>query len=320
MSCKWRSARPRFNYVMHISPRLPPRPVHLVIPLIVSLLLAACSPGGQLHNEQDALAQAAAQPFENTGKPEPVSGASPFTIEMKPTQMKPMQAKPAAALRPAADTGTAAAIASSIESSISPAAGPQVAQVTDPAAPGKSTALNPTAAKPKAANPNDQFLLAPIPDKAGPAINYQQSDSQSAPVVAVFATDDPKRIEMIVRDPLPVKSAVLSDPQRRQIPAGAIKQKTVTYDAESAADTGLDVSLMRSPGSLLSGGGAGVGIPIVPLGSTAGGTLHESRFSFVIPDRAAYNGSWQRWKIHIDLDDGISSRSMELLPPKPAAD
>lgn len=314
MSCKRQPARPRYSYVMHISPRLPPRPVHLVIPLIVSLSLAACSPGGQLHAEQDALAQAAAQPFETTGKPEPVSASSPFAEEIKPAQIKPVQAKPAAALRPASGAGAAAAVAPGIESSISPAAGPQVAQATDPAAPANSTAP-----KPKAGNPNDQFLLTPVPDKTGPAINYQQSDNESAPVVAVFATDDPQRIEMIVRDALPVKSAVLSDPQRRQIPAGAIKQKTVTYDAESAADTGLDVSLMRSPGALLSGGGAGVGIPIVPLGSTAAGTLHESRFDFVIPDRAAYDRSWQRWKIHIDLDDGISSRSMELLPPKPAA-
>jgi hypothetical protein len=281
--------------------RLTPKSAHLVIPLIANLLLAACSTGGQLPYEEagpdqgasgyEATAVAEPDPAFNSSKTSPTRPTS-TTSSKSLTAKLPDVGSSSPAPSPA-DTATAATTST-------PAAAAQTAKAANAA---------PTA------DSGDQYLLTPSGSDSNPTINYQQSNSTSAPVVVAFAANDPRRIDVIVRDSMPVSKAILTDPARQQYPAASIDHKSVAFDAEGASDSDVGVNVMTNPSTLISG--VGLDIPIVPSGSTAGGSINESRFSFVIPDRDAYNSNWQHWKIHIDLGDVISGRSMELLPPKP---
>jgi hypothetical protein len=250
-------------------------------------MLAACETGGQLPYEQSANAA----PYE-----------APATAQ--------------SGKKPAAATSAVTTVYATQDSTLNapePSASPGADPILVDAVPGAAT-KKPVLAKPAAAA-GDQFLLAPAASTSGAAINFQQSDNSTAPISVTFASDDPRRIEVIVRDDLPVKAAILSDPQRRRYLAAGLVHKTVAYQPQEAAQSGVGVNVIPSSSTLLSG--AGIGIPINPVGSTAGGLLNVSHFTFTIPDRALYDGSWQKWKIHIDLDDGFTSRSMELLPPRP---
>jgi hypothetical protein len=255
-------------------------------------MLAACETGGQLPYEQSAQAV----PYEA-----PVAAASGKTTTVPTTGVTTAYATQDSTLNAPEPTAT-------------PGADPILVNAVPSVAAKQPAVTKPAVAKPAAAT-GDQFLLAPAATTSGAAINYQQSDNGSAPISVTFASDDPQRIEVIVRDDLPVKAATLSDPQRRRYLAAGLVHKTVAYQPQEAAQSDIGVNVMPSSSTILSG--AGIGIPINPVGSTAGGLLHESRFSFTIPDRALYDGSWQKWTIHIDLDNGFTSRSMELLPPRP---
>ena len=291
---------------MRNSLRLPPKPAHLLIPLIATLLLAACDTGGQLPYEGDGADQGASS-FEtgSVAEPDPKFNTSPTGV--KPVPSKAVKPTKSAQLAPS----MSATASASTSSAPAPADTTAAATTTPPSVAAQT-------AKPSSSpviDPDDQYLLTPTETDGNPGINYQQSNSKSAPVVVAFAANDPQRIDVIVRDAMPVSKAILTDPQRHQYSAASIDHKSVAYDAEGASDADVGVNVMSDKSTLISG--VGVDIPIVPSGSTAGGSLSESRFSFIIPDRALYDGNWQRWKIHIDLGDAINGRSMELLPPKP---
>jgi len=39
-----------------------------------------------------------------------------------------------------------------------------------------------------------------------------------------------------------------------------------------------------------------------------------------VPDMAAYRRDWQRWVLHVDLEDDGNRRVIETLPPRPPAE
>jgi hypothetical protein len=304
MPCNRRSSSPNDLSVMMRNPlRLPPKPAHLVISLIATLLLAACDTGGQLPYEGDGADQGASS-FETAPVAEPDPKFNTSTTSVKPaTSAAAKPTRPAQLATSSSPTLSAPAPSPADTSATATTTPPNVAAQT--AKPSSSPVID----------AEDQYLLTPTESQSNPGINYQQSNSKSAPVVVAFAANDPQRIDVIVRDAMPVSKATLSDPQRHQYPAASIDHKSVAYGAEGASDADVGVNVMSDRSTLISG--VGLDIPIVPSGSTAGGSLSESHFSFIIPNRALYDGDWQHWKIHIDLGDAINGRSMELLPPKP---
>ena len=295
---------------MHTKPlppqgRLSPKSVHLVIPLIASLMLAACETGSQLPYEQSPDGAS----YESPTPAKSSTTASPSAVPSgaNKSQVVTTYANDDGSLEAPAPTSTPG------NNPILTNAVPQAA--TNGAAGNAAIGKTQVATATSAPAAGDQYLLAPAASTSGAAINYQQSNNASAPIVVIFASDDPRRIDVIVRDDLPVKAAVLRDPQRHRFLAAGLTHTTIAYDPQEAAQSGLGVKMIPDGQTIFSG--ANLGIPINPTGSTAGGLLSESRFSFTIPDRAAYDGSWNRWVIHIDLGDGMTTRSMELLPPKP---
>lgn len=315
MPCIPGSRSPNDLSVMRNPLRLTPKSAHLVIPLIANLLLAACDTGGQLPYEEAGPDQGASG-YETTtvAEPDPAFNSSKTTAN----------SNKATAPTPPTSAASNKSLTAELPEVGNPSAAPSPADTATPATTStpdvaaqtaKAANVSPAATVSPVVDPGDRYLLTPSENDGNPTINYQQSNSKSAPVVVAFAANDPQRIDVIVRDSMPVSKAILTDPQRQQYPTASIDHKSVAFDAEGASDSDVGVNVMTNPSTLISG--VGVDIPIVPSGSTASGSLNESRFSFVIPNRDAYNSDWQHWKIHIDLGDAISGRSMELLPPKP---
>ncbi len=140
-------------------------------------------------------------------------------------------------------------------------------------------------------------------------------DSQFVPGV-------PDRIETTIVDALPVKSAVLKRPDGAAIEAERIDRDRSTY----SEDTGYGPNLGATVFGGSSGGvssGVGFGFPLFGGGGPSGSQTHSmttSTLRFKVPDMAAYRRDWQRWVLHIDLDDGANRRTIETLPPAPPQD
>lgn len=132
---------------------------------------------------------------------------------------------------------------------------------------------------------------------------------------AHFLSDDPTVIEVKVRDPLPVKSAVLVDPTGVETAAYDIQRDRQVYRSGGARPSvGVGVGGSSSGGF---GTGIGIGIPIYPGGSGYRDEVTESTAKVKIGNPVLYRNSWQSWKLRVELEDGATRRTIELTPPKP---
>jgi hypothetical protein len=133
---------------------------------------------------------------------------------------------------------------------------------------------------------------------------------------AHFLSSDPTVIEVMVRDPLPVKSAVLVDPTGVETAAYDIQRDRQTYHSDGGPRPSVGVGVGGgSSGNF--GTGIGIGFPIYSGGSSYRSDVTESIAKVKIDNPILYRTTWQSWKLRVELEDGASKRTLELAPPKP---
>ncbi len=133
----------------------------------------------------------------------------------------------------------------------------------------------------------------------------------------VLGTED--QILTTIVDPLPVKAAVLRQPDGQTVAAYQIDRDRNTYtDSNDYYGSGLGVGVEGGSNGGVSTG-IGFGFPLFGGGGPdqRSHSTTTSTLRFKVPDMAAYRRDWQRWVLHVDLDDGANRRSIETLPPAP---
>jgi len=133
---------------------------------------------------------------------------------------------------------------------------------------------------------------------------------------AHFLSDDPTVIEVKVRDPLPVKRAVLVDPNGIETAAYDIQRDRQTYSSNGGLRPSVGVGVAGGSSGHI-GTGIGIGFPIYSGGSGYRSEVTESTAKVKISNPVLYRNSWQSWKLRVDLEDGANKRTIELVPPKP---
>lgn len=138
-------------------------------------------------------------------------------------------------------------------------------------------------------------------------------------VVSHFVLGSADQIQATIVDVLPVKAAVLKLPDGRIVAAQQIDKEHNVYSESTGYGPNFGVGVAGgSQGGVSSG--IGFGFPLFGGGGPSGTRTHSvttSTVRFQVPDMAAYRRDWQRWVLHIDLDDGANRRSIETLPPAP---
>jgi hypothetical protein len=133
---------------------------------------------------------------------------------------------------------------------------------------------------------------------------------------AHFLASDPTVIEVKVRDPLPVTSAVLIDPTGAETAAYDIQRDRQTYYSDGGPRPSVGVGVGGgSSGNF--GTGIGIGFPIYSGGSSYASDVTESTAKIKIVNPVLYRSTWQDWKLRAELGDGEDKRSVEITPPKP---
>lgn len=133
---------------------------------------------------------------------------------------------------------------------------------------------------------------------------------------AHFLSGDPTVIEVTVRDPLPVKSAVLVDPTGVETAAYDIQRDRQVYSSDGGARPSVGVGVGGGSSGHF-GTGIGIGFPIYSGGSSYHADVTESTAKVKISNPVLYRTTWQSWKLRVDLEDGANKRTIELAPPKP---
>jgi hypothetical protein len=133
---------------------------------------------------------------------------------------------------------------------------------------------------------------------------------------AHFLSGDPTVIEVKVRDPLPVKRAVLVDPNGVETAAYDIQRDRQTYSSNGGLRPSVGVGVAGGSSGHI-GTGIGIGFPIYSGDSGSRTDITESTAKVKISNPVLYRNSWQSWKLRVDLEDGANKRTIELVPPKP---
>ncbi|HEX6119567.1 MAG TPA: hypothetical protein VFZ03_08950 [Dongiaceae bacterium] len=145
------------------------------------------------------------------------------------------------------------------------------------------------------------------------------STSSNAPygANAHFLSGDPTVIEVAVRDPLPAARVVLIDPTGAETAAYDIQRDKQVYRSGAGPRPSVGVGVFGGSSGHI-GTGIGIGIPIFSSGQSGyGGTVVDSTAKVKIANPVLYRESWQRWKVRVELGEGGTARTIEMVPPKP---
>ena len=157
------------------------------------------------------------------------------------------------------------------------------------------------------------FALAGCWSNSGPGRVAERQQS----VTGYFSATEHGVIEIDVTDPLPVKTASLIGPDGTAVEAYQIDRDRQIYHGDGAIRPTVGGAVTGGSSSRL-GTSVGIGFPLFGSdGGEATTTVTASRVLIRVPDLTAYQTDWQRSKLHIELDDGVTRRVMELLPPPP---
>ena len=155
------------------------------------------------------------------------------------------------------------------------------------------------------------LLLAACSNSGGSGYGGSQYSTD-----AHFLSGDPTVIEVTIRDPLPVKRAVLVDPTGVETAAYDIQRDRQVHQSGSGARPTVGVGVGGgSSGNF--GTGIGIGFPIYSGGSDYRADVTESIAKVKIGNPVLYRTTWQSWKLRVDLEDGANKRTIEMAPPKP---
>lgn len=134
---------------------------------------------------------------------------------------------------------------------------------------------------------------------------------------AEFLAEDPAVIVVTIRDPLPAARVFLIDPTGVQTAAFDIQRDKRIYRGGRGPSPSIGVGVGGGSSGHVSTG-IGIGFPIFSSGEPSQtSAVIDSTAKVRISNAVLYKTTWQSWKLRVELDDGVTKRTIETLPPKP---